>query len=304
MHRLSQFPTPYPDECYYSILCRYHQRMGYFSFDRTMKSLFGKTHHAEMFILLPYLAAFVNDWTGNHPKLNAEVITNDHTAFIYCSLAEWTWCTRTEQKNRLWNGSSRYHTGFRSVKKEQLCYCPECAGDERKIYGEAYWHRLHQISNVTVCEKHGINLQSSGVTFEKTKHGFYPASLIIQLGEHSFKGNNTDMKNGIQFAEDVKWILDNGDRLPSSGMLRRYLKNKKCIQNEKGDLKASEIGVKDFENFYTVRSGERLFEQLYLKDHLYEEYIPFWIFDFFKPMAIVLMMEYLEGSSEAFYRKL
>jgi len=211
VHRLSQFPTPYPDECYYSILCRYHQRMGCFSFDKTMKSLFGKTHHTDMFILLPYLAAFVNGWTGEHPQLNADVITKDHTAFAYCDLAEWTWYTPSFQKDRLWNGTIRYHTGFRSVKKEQLYYCPECADEERKYYGETYWHRLHQIRNISICEKHLTSLQPSGISFEETKRAFIPASSVDHSSEHAVMRSSQYIQNELQLLKDIKWILNNLD---------------------------------------------------------------------------------------------
>jgi hypothetical protein len=35
------FPTPYPDECYYSVLCRYFIRSGNTSYKRATRKLFG-----------------------------------------------------------------------------------------------------------------------------------------------------------------------------------------------------------------------------------------------------------------------
>lgn len=298
MHRLSQFPTPYPDECYYSILCRYFQRMGYLSFDRTMKSLFGKTHHTDMFILLPYLASFVNDWTDGHPQLNADVITKEHTAFYYCSLAEWTWYTRTHQKNRLWDGNVKCRTGFLNVKKEQLYYCPECVSEELKSFGEAYWHRLHQIRNVTVCEKHRIKLKPSGIAFNETKRRFIPASVIGNLCGDTFASSVPDLQNEIQFADDIKWILGNGPAIPSSRILYQYLSKKKLVENEY--TISPRIDIKDFKRFYTSRNGGKLFEQPYIREHLHMSAVSIWVFNYFLPLDMVLMMEYLEGSVESF----
>lgn len=37
-------------------------------------------------------------------------------------------------------------------------FCPECLRDDFLAYGEPYWHRAHQLPNVTVCLTHQINL--------------------------------------------------------------------------------------------------------------------------------------------------
>ncbi|MEA3320204.1 MAG: TniQ family protein, partial [Bacillota bacterium] len=39
-----------------------------------------------------------------------------------------------------------------SVKsKQSLYYCEDCVKFETKMYGEAYWHRTHQLDGVLVC---------------------------------------------------------------------------------------------------------------------------------------------------------
>jgi hypothetical protein len=35
-------------------------------------------------------------------------------------------------------------------------YCPVCRASEKKLYGEAYWHRVHQIPAVLMCPQHKI----------------------------------------------------------------------------------------------------------------------------------------------------
>ena len=35
-----------------------------------------------------------------------------------------------------------------------LKYCPICVQEDRKLYGETYWHRKHQIRNMQTCYKH------------------------------------------------------------------------------------------------------------------------------------------------------
>ena len=45
---LSFFPTPYPDELWYSVLCRYHLRTGNKKQATTIGELFGGRSHAAM----------------------------------------------------------------------------------------------------------------------------------------------------------------------------------------------------------------------------------------------------------------
>ena len=40
MKRLSFFPTPYPDECFYSIFCRYYVRSGIISSEAATRKFF------------------------------------------------------------------------------------------------------------------------------------------------------------------------------------------------------------------------------------------------------------------------
>lgn len=42
---------------------------------------------------------------------------------------------------------------------EGLRYCKQCADSDRQQYGEAYWHRAHNLPFVTVCEKHRKELR-------------------------------------------------------------------------------------------------------------------------------------------------
>jgi hypothetical protein len=50
-----------------------------------------------------------------------------------------------------------------SMQPPYLRYCPCCVEDDRLTYGEAYWHRLHQLAVVHVCPKHGVFLNNSEV---------------------------------------------------------------------------------------------------------------------------------------------
>lgn len=42
---------------------------------------------------------------------------------------------------------------------EGLRYCKQCTDNDRQRYGEAYWHRAHNLPLVAICEKHGKRLR-------------------------------------------------------------------------------------------------------------------------------------------------
>lgn len=42
-------------------------------------------------------------------------------------------------------------------------YCPICTDEDRRQYGEAYWHREHQIRNMQICTRHNCRLVNSSV---------------------------------------------------------------------------------------------------------------------------------------------
>ena len=49
------------------------------------------------------------------------------------------------------------------VAVRHLRYCPICASEDRSTYGEAFYHRAHQLWDVSVCAKHGCLLCNTRV---------------------------------------------------------------------------------------------------------------------------------------------
>lgn len=42
-------------------------------------------------------------------------------------------------------------------------YCACCAAEDKKRYGETYWHRVHQLPATLFCEKHDVPLIETGI---------------------------------------------------------------------------------------------------------------------------------------------
>ena len=84
-------------------------------------------------------------------------------------------------------------------------FCPLCAEDDRKTYGETYWHRKHQIRNMSICTKHRCRLVESGV-LAKSEQSFVfcPAEHYIDCDKVIIE-NNSRM---IQFASYLESVFD------------------------------------------------------------------------------------------------
>lgn len=150
------FPTPYPDEWWYSVLCRYHVRSGNVGHMTTVQELFSGHNRAAISSVFPNntIPTVVSQLPSD--VLNPYDIINQNTLFPYymrfLSLEE------KERRLRLYaQGLMPVVTQFRvksNLDTWEPQYCPDCIIEDRKAYGEAYWHMTHQIPYIRVCPKH------------------------------------------------------------------------------------------------------------------------------------------------------
>ena len=156
--RLLFFPTPYPDEILYSVLCRYHSRSGKPSVLQTNLEIWGKRYGKRL-----YLPDGIEYFACEIPKsanLTAERFIYENTIF------PWLTPFLPEERADTLFGAMRYgHSntyniiGFSKAFKTQpryLRYCNQCIEYDVNRYGEAYWHRVHQLPGVYVCPDHNI----------------------------------------------------------------------------------------------------------------------------------------------------
>ncbi len=92
-----------------------------------------------------------------------------------------------------------------------LRFCPACFREEQEKYGEAYWHRLHQLPGVIICPTHLTLLQDSSVAVRAAnKHEFVAASedcCVPKLRQLTYQSNT--FKQLVGLAQDVEWLLNN-----------------------------------------------------------------------------------------------
>ena len=157
---LHYFPMPYPDELWYSVLCRYHVRSGNRESATTIRNLLNDKDHGTFATFLPTKA--IPEIISQLPEglLDVRDIALNHTLFKYIfrfnSLAD----KEAFLASALTGGRSAFSVRIqRPDSLKELKYCPLCMKEDRETYGEAYWHTSHQIPYVSVCQKHKCRLK-------------------------------------------------------------------------------------------------------------------------------------------------
>lgn len=174
---LTYFPSPYPGEWWYSALCRYHVRSGHTKQQTTIKELFGGHPRAAMGTLFPnctvhqIISQLPSSWDCRNIILH-------HTLFPY-----YVRMYPLEQKAKMLETLCRgesvslTHIWKATTKKAwSLRYCPACVRADMEKYGEAYWHREHQLPLAMVCCVHNCRLQCAGEPDPRLNEAFYPLS--------------------------------------------------------------------------------------------------------------------------------
>lgn len=174
---LTYFPTPYPGEWWYSVLCRYHVRTGNEKMQTTVRELFGDKEQASMGAVFPNAGILrVLDRLPRNLFSIREIILQ-HTLFPYYTRFH-NLETKKDMLRRLSTGETFVITcvrRFAERAKWQPRYCPVCVQEDRKSYGEAYWHITHQIPMMEVCPVHGCKLAASPeVQASHMSYTFYP----------------------------------------------------------------------------------------------------------------------------------
>ena len=202
---LALFPYPYPDELLYSVFSRYYVRRGYAKYVYVAEELFESKYVRPSF---EYLVSLKND-------VQKELTYNDsfhntilsHTMYPYhCRFLPLE--RRKAALESLGRMDSNYHNLVLLPKRDRIPvmrYCPECAKQDRLQYGETYWHRIHQIWEMTVCPIHHCYIQETEYKLSgKVSPDLIPAEIVIPFSEDITQCNNERL---LALAEYVRKIF-------------------------------------------------------------------------------------------------
>lgn len=93
-----------------------------------------------------------------------------------------------------------------------MCYCPECAKEDRKLYGETYWHILPQINGVEYCPLHKCRIVESQVKASSIKYHLIAANPVIgfRFQQDLPVHDHQTKQNYMELAEDSEWMMRKG----------------------------------------------------------------------------------------------
>jgi Tn7-like transposition protein D/TniQ len=211
---LGFFPTAYPDELLYSLIARYHLRSGCISPKATLQELFGSTTT----IATIDLPANLNDLTKHLQHLTpdrANDLIAKHTLYPFYQPFLPPQRDRSIRKSMKAGKAANIHTRAGIMASaiptpRYLRFCPQCHAADLELYGEPYWHRLHQIPSVLVCPQHGTFLQDSSVPTQ----GFNRHQYIVASPDNCLESEPCDRyrektRSLLQsIATDILWLLE------------------------------------------------------------------------------------------------
>ncbi|WP_342558306.1 TnsD family transposase [Metasolibacillus sp. FSL K6-0083] len=218
---LSYFPNLYPDELLYSCFARYHDHSGNTSSKQTMKELFGNISSVAVVDFPNNLGDFYKNISHFNPP-NINDLVRNHTLYNY-----YTAFQSDVMKSRAFNyitnggnpGAIHMFLGIAASKIKNwhyLRFCPNCVQQDREQYGEAYWHKSHQLPKVFYCHLHQELLHDSTIEFRNPhKHEFVSAekaelspphlvSVFSSKLEERLKKLSDESINLIHYAENIQ----------------------------------------------------------------------------------------------------
>lgn len=206
-------PEIYPDELVYSWLARYYIQTGYVRYAFVAEELFqSKIVRPDIEFVNQYAAPTLQAITE---KIPMQRIIEQHTMFPYYGRF-----LQKERRNQaftaLMQTEGNYHNLLPMPKRKgstdrYLRYCPVCAENDRKQYGEAYWHRMHQLQGVKICSHHRCYLVDGQVQISgKASPTLIAAETIIPKKCENILlcQNNIERKTAVYVTEVFQSELD------------------------------------------------------------------------------------------------
>ncbi|MTI67936.1 MAG: hypothetical protein FH753_15225 [Firmicutes bacterium] len=208
------FPTPYPDEVLYSTLGRYCIRSGNVREIHNFEDLFGTKNCIASLELPSKLNNLVENMPVNSPYTADGLIYNNTLFPFYASFTPPDRAEKIIESMRSGRGGDAYiRLGLVSnsiTLNQYFKFCPECFKEDIEIYGEPYWHRIHQITGVFMCPKHKTPIYNSNQLIKAgNRQRFINASEENCIIEKEIEYPDENIEKMIWMAEDAEVLLNN-----------------------------------------------------------------------------------------------
>lgn len=255
---IGHFPTPSPEELLYSICARYASRVKYPNAKSLLRELLGVST-ASAVVDLPNRLSHLAALTAG-TSLTANRLIDNHTLFPFFSAFTPPERVRLLRRNMRGDDGSPVHMrsgvmASRIPSPERLRFCPICKQVDEDRFGEAYWHRLHQVQGIQVCPAHNTFLESSSArrSSDRKHLQFITADAATEIvPPRSLDSLNRDHQILLQLALDSLWLLEHPNPGINPGVIyNRYLRlliNRK-LATYTGSIHVEKL-LNEFRGFY------------------------------------------------------
>jgi Tn7-like transposition protein D/TniQ len=309
---IANWPNPHPDELFYSICARYSERVRYSSKRLVVAELFG-TGQAMACVSLPsHLGHLVSQLSPNS-KYDLDGIIAQHTLLPYFApFLPPERYTRLQQDMSSDNGPALHmRAGLMASRvplPQWLRFCPECVEEDRRRFGECYWHRVRQVSGVEICPFHEVYLQDSiaEASNKKTRHEFVSAECAVREVERQQSNTRSLYRQTLlRIAHDVYWLL--GQHNPPQNLTllhRRYQKLlfEMDLATYRGSVDIN-LFLQRFRNYYPPQLLQLLHCEL--EDQIQESWLLRLVRSLrgraLNPLYHLLLMHFLGYTAEEFF---
>ncbi len=244
-------PSIYPDELMYSWFCRCFIHSGYPTSKAFLGELLFNRHCNPSKEFMGHLNLEMEQEIKKIYPMEELVL--EHTMFPqYARFIE-----PESKKNALHRLSDDFcdaHHLFsilpRNGRDKYLKYCPLCMVEDRKIYGETYWHRVHQIRNMSVCTKHRCRLENSSVA-AKSSQSFIlePAEIVLEEKEPDGNVDTFELEFASYMEETFQEPVDFEGSVPISAILYSGMENTKYMKST-GRIRNTKLLADDMRDYF------------------------------------------------------
>src|SRR6266567_2356339 len=209
------WPDPRPGELFYSMCARFSERVRYPSRRSVVTELFG-TENAIACVSLPSHLNYFAAQLPPRSNLDAEHIIDDHTLLPFFApflpperhiRLRQDMCSNNGPAIHMRAGLMASHVSL----PQWLRFCPRCIEEDRRRFGECYWHRIHQVPGVEICPLHKVWVRNSAVRAQnvQTRYEFISAeSAICETFPEEIDGNEQFFEILFALALDAQWLLN------------------------------------------------------------------------------------------------
>jgi hypothetical protein len=227
---INHFPTPLPDELFYSLCARYGERVRYSGIEAVNEDLFGARGKSAVVDLPSHLGHFVRSLPPNHDLTLSRLIYKYTLLPFYAPFLPVGRLGRVFKDMEGSDGGAIHKCAGITPSNVRLHnwlrYCPVCISDDRGSSDRCcYWHRLHQVPGVEVCPRHEVFLENSNVRARNRVN----SALYVAAERAIFSTNvrRLDLQDEVHrgllgVARDAVWLLDQFGLNPGYDLLNTH----------------------------------------------------------------------------------